>query len=217
MRNWKFIGVLSARQPQIPWCKSTRLSVSTVQIKWTIPETKFPFWQKRPNYFRVNHSILHSCYYLGSFWYYGINTRELIIYLLALGRSTYHSDNSGVSLCKLIWSNQNRDHVVKNLTQHLCWLTAGRACPQWSTYQWLIARLSLQWRHNEWHSVSNHQRVDCLLSCLFRCTSQNTSKLCVTGLWEWNPPVTGGFPSQRPSNMENASIWWCHHIISVFR
>ena len=27
-----------------------------------------------------------------------------------------------------------------------------------------------------------------------------------------NPLVTGGFPSQRASNVENASIWWCHHV-----
>ena len=36
---------------------------------------------------------------------------------------------------------------------------------------------------------------------------------CVTGLCEGNSPVTGEFPSQRASNMENASLWWCHHEI----
>ena len=54
-------------------------------------------------------------------------------------------------------------------------------------------------------------RLDCLLNCLFRHRSKKTSKLCVTGLCEGNPPVTSGFPSQRDSNTENASIWWCHH------
>ena len=29
---------------------------------------------------------------------------------------------------------------------------------------------------------------------------------------EGNPPVTGGFPSQRASNAENVSIWWRHHV-----
>ena len=33
----------------------------------------------------------------------------------------------------------------------------------------------------------------------------------VTGLCEGNPPVAGGFPSQRASNAENVSIWWRHH------
>ena len=41
---------------------------------------------------------------------------------------------------------------------------------------------TLQWRHNECDSVSNHQPVDCLSNCLFRRTSRKTSKLRVTGL-----------------------------------
>ena len=50
-----------------------------------------------------------------------------------------------------------------------------------------------------------------LLSRLSRCRSKETSKFRITGLCERNPPVTDGFPSQRASNAENASIWWCHH------
>ena len=42
---------------------------------------------------------------------------------------------------------------------------------------------------------------------------KKTSKRRVTGLCEGNPPVTGGFPSQRASNAENVSIWWRHHVI----
>ena len=38
--------------------------------------------------------------------------------------------------------------------------------------------------------------------------SKKTSKFHVTGLPGGNPPLTGGFPSQRASNMENVSIWW---------
>ena len=30
-------------------------------------------------------------------------------------------------------------------------------------------------------------------------------------LCEGNPPITGGFRSQRASNAENVSIWWRHH------
>ena len=41
--------------------------------------------------------------------------------------------------------------------------------------------------------------------------------LRVTGLCEWNPPVTGGFPSQMASNAENTSIWWHHHVYSLDR
>ena len=37
--------------------------------------------------------------------------------------------------------------------------------------------------------VSNHQRLDCLLSNLLRCRSKKTSKFRVTGLCEGNSPV----------------------------
>ena len=37
----------------------------------------------------------------------------------------------------------------------------------------------------------------CLLNGLFRLRSKKASKLRFTGLCEGNPPVTGGFPSQR--------------------
>ena len=83
---------------------------------------------------------------------------------------------------------------------------------------------TLQWSRNERDGVSNHRRLYCLL----RRKSKKTSKLCVTGLCEGKPLVAGGFPSQRASNADNASIsstssWWTwsknaeycwiHHII----
>ena len=93
--------------------------------------------------------------------------------------------------------------------------------PWWCLYTWYICQWSasslvrqfilvcipLQWRHNERDGVSNHRRRVCLLNCLSRCRSKNTSKLCVTGLCEGNPPVTGWFPSQRVSNADFFSIW----------
>ena len=48
-------------------------------------------------------------------------------------------------------------------------------------------------------SVSNHQRLDCLLNRLFGRKSKKISKLRVTGLYEEDPSVTDGFPSQRAS------------------
>ena len=48
-----------------------------------------------------------------------------------------------------------------------------------------------------WRTVAKHQRLDCLHNRLFRRRSKKTLKLRVTGLCEGNPPVTGGFPSQR--------------------
>ena len=55
--------------------------------------------------------------------------------------------------------------------------------------------ITWHWRHNERDGVSNLQRLDCLLTRLFRRRSKETWKLCVTGLCEGNPLVTSGFPS----------------------
>ena len=73
--------------------------------------------------------------------------------------------------------------------------------------------LSLQWRHNEYDCVSNHQRLHGLLIRLFRCRSKETSKRGVTRLCEGNSPETDEFPAQRVSNAENVSIWWRHHYV----
>ena len=59
------------------------------------------------------------------------------------------------------------------------------------------------------YDIPKHRRRE----CLFSRRSTETSELRVTGLCEGNPPVTGGFPSQRASNTENVSIWWRHHEI----
>ena len=91
----------------------------------------------------------------------------------------------------------------------------------WSTFsQWIprsspVGRemgslVSVQWRHNELDSLSNGRRLLCLLNCWFRRRSKKTLKLCVTGLCEGNSPVTGEFPAQKASNVENVSIWWRH-------
>ena len=79
--------------------------------------------------------------------------------------------------------------------------------------QWMF--LPLEWCHNEWGGISNHQRFDCLLNCLIRCKSKKTSKLRVTGFCVGNSPVTGEFPAQRDSNLENVSIIWCHHDLQI--
>ena len=52
---------------------------------------------------------------------------------------------------------------------------------------------------------------------LFRCRSKKMLKLYVTDLWEENPPVTGGFSSQRSSNAEKVSLWLCHHDFTTYR
>ena len=86
---------------------------------------------------------------------------------------------------------------------------------------------SLQWRHNGRDGVSNHQRLDCLLPCLFRHWSKESSKLRVTGFCEGNSPGTGELHAQMASHAENvpfddvfmSSQYWIsilHHIVSSF-
>ena len=77
--------------------------------------------------------------------------------------------------------------------------------------------ITLLWCHNEREGVSNHRRLNYLLNRLFRRGSKKTSKLRVTGLYEGNPSVTGGFPSEKASNAERISIWWRHHDLCLLR
>ena len=73
---------------------------------------------------------------------------------------------------------------------------------------------ALLWRHNE--------RVGVSIVCSSICSGadqRKTSKLCITGRCVGNPPVTGGFPSQRASDAEYISIFpyiWRRHHGNVF-
>ena len=60
---------------------------------------------------------------------------------------------------------------------------------------------ALQWRHNERNGVSTHQPHDCLLNQLFRCRSNQTSKLRVTSFCEGNSPLTGRFEYNKISSL----------------
>ena len=63
--------------------------------------------------------------------------------------------------------------------------------------------------------VSNQQRHDCLLNCIFSRSSKKTSKLHVTGLWAGISLVNSEFPAHMATNMENVSILWRHNIMEV--
>ena len=79
--------------------------------------------------------------------------------------------------------------------------------------------MTQQRRHNKRDGVSNHLRLDCLLSRLLRRRSKKISELCVTGLCEGNPAVSTGdrwIPSQRAGDAKNASIWWRHRYITSY-
>ena len=53
----------------------------------------------------------------------------------------------------------------------------------------------MTYSNDEHDDASNHRRLDCYR--FFRLRSKKISKLRVTGLCEWNSPVTGEFPAQR--------------------
>ena len=74
----------------------------------------------------------------------------------------------------------------------------------------------LLWHHNGCDDISNHKPHDCLLNRSFRHRSKKTSKPHVTGLCAGNSPVTGEFLAQMASNVENVSIWWCHHAMAQY-
>ena len=61
--------------------------------------------------------------------------------------------------------------------------------------------------------MSASQITDVPIVCSTVCSGadKKPSKLRVTGPREGNPPVTGGFSSQKSSNAENGSVWWRHH------
>ena len=63
---------------------------------------------------------------------------------------------------------------------------------------WCKSVSSLQWRHNGYHGVSNHQPCHCLLNSLFGRRSKKTSKLAslafVWRIYRW--PVNFEFPAQ---------------------
>ena len=65
-----------------------------------------------------------------------------------------------------------------------------------------VIQYALQWRHNDHDGVSNQQRLDCLLSRLFRRRSKKTSKLRVTGLCEVNLPVAMNSSHKKPITLK---------------
>ena len=69
-------------------------------------------------------------------------------------------------------------------------------------------RFSISWLHYDYHcrlilvttnehrDIVIHLPLACLFSSLIRLTSEKGKKLCITGLFEGNPPLAGGFPSK---------------------
>ena len=71
----------------------------------------------------------------------------------------------------------------------------------WKSYR-RHAVITLHWRHNEHHGVSNHQPHGCLLNRLFGRRSKKTSKFSVTGLCAGNSPGPVNSPHKGPVTRE---------------
>ena len=116
-------------------------------------------------------------------------------------------------------------HMYKSICSSNTWINHYRHCHYWyiaglndilKIFCCLMGNMHCSDIVMSINGVSNHQRYDCLLNCLFRCRSKKTSKLRITGLCEENSQDNGVFPAQRASNTENVFIWWRHHVTTKF-
>ena len=73
----------------------------------------------------------------------------------------------------------------------------------------VVDKWSLQWRHNDRDSVSNHQPHGCLFNRLFGRRSKKTSKLRVTGL------CVGNSPGRWIPRTKGQLRWKCFHLIII--
>ena len=74
----------------------------------------------------------------------------------------------------------------------------------------LVLHQTLKWGHNltlQWHQRSiKTSQFTCLLTVCLGWHQRKSLSSASLALCEENPPVTGGFPSQRASNMESVSM-----------
>ena len=155
----------------------------------------------------------------------GITYPFINLYIYQRQRSSGLTADTGISvsiglgrLCKLNKYLQRKILVGDNMCMSCHDTRADQWLYSWerivgSIHDWWarLPYVPLQWHHNERDCISNHWHLDCLLNRLFRRRSKNASKFRVTGLCERNSPVTGEFPAQRASDVENVSVWWRHH------
>ena len=130
------------------------------------------------------------------------HTLEMVHIICCLNMFWDHIPNLGSFVKQMLKLSENCVHILKWSTlfpydfidmfnqskyQHgISVLIIQWSYAQWPIpYLWIYAKLvqviTLQWRHDGHHGVSNHQSHDCLLNCLFRCRWKKTSKLRVTG------------------------------------
>ena len=74
-----------------------------------------------------------------------------------------------------------------------------------------FSSISLHWRHNERHGVSNHRHIDCLRNRFVQAHTQGN--INTPRHWHlWGKSTDDRWiPITRASVAENVFIWWRHH------
>ena len=110
----------------------------------------------------------------------------------------------GYIVCVMIDCNltENYHELQHDFTfrNQLCSINSQKTLYSSTTkYEMLLwVYITLQWRHNDHDSISNHQPHGCLHNRLFRRRSKKTSKLRVTGLCAGNSPGPVNSPHKGP-------------------
>ena len=149
-------------------------------------------------------------------------TAKSMVYVPKVNASTISTTLKGVSLItptlrlanKSVWEHVGFIECNTRITCILKVLVAVVECERKVKYHprcKLRVYFSWQWRHNEPNGISNPQRLD-----LFRRqpfvqaqTKENIKAPCHWPLW-------GEITGDRPSNAENVSIWWRHHVLTLY-
>ena len=65
-----------------------------------------------------------------------------------------------------------------------------------------------------WHL--NSQATPLFVQPFVQPHKRKRQSCTLLALFERNPPVSSGFPSQRVSNAESLSMWWCRHATAHY-
>ena len=90
-----------------------------------------------------------------------------------------------------------------------CYKGCFRSC---CTVCHLAVREPITVTSHECHGVATHRQIEWISNSLFRPTSKTTPKPALLTLCHGNPPMTGGFPSQRASNTVSLPMSLRHYV-----
>ena len=133
-------------------------------------------------YWNSHHKFLYNVNPLPGKWVYNEKGMRMLEITYCKTSSISRTKSQSLKrsfLCSIHWSQ------VLSWEWRCSWSSADRRCSNYN---------SLKWCHYECYGISNHGHLDALFNRLFRQRSKKTSKICVIGLCDGKPPVTGGTP-----------------------